>query len=112
MSLVQQEKVGKQVGGDIISNKKTFLLLKALELADAKQKKELERWLSLQNFEEESKVEAVRAIFEQLKIEELTNTLINSYFDRSLKSIESLDADPTKKEQLKNFLQNLMNRDH
>jgi geranylgeranyl diphosphate synthase type II len=86
--------------------------LKALELADAKQKKELDKWLGLENFEDESKVEAVKTIFEELEIEQLTNTIINSYFDRSLKLIESLEADPAKKEHLKTFLQNLMNRDH
>ncbi|PIZ06299.1 MAG: isoprenyl synthetase, partial [Flavobacteriales bacterium CG_4_10_14_0_8_um_filter_32_5] len=62
------EKFGKQVGGDIISNKKTYLLLKAKELAKNELKKELEFCLSSKTLSPENKVNRVKAIYSQLKI--------------------------------------------
>ncbi len=75
-----QSKFGKQVGGDIISNKKTFLLIKALELAKGKDAEALNYWLSQTEFEKEEKVTAVRAIYDKLGIKALTEAKMNSYF--------------------------------
>src|SRR5260370_32019462 len=61
------EKFGKQVGGDILSNKKTFLLIKALELADKGQTSELKKWLSDTNFDAQEKVTAITGIYDQLQ---------------------------------------------
>ncbi len=65
-------KFGKQVGGDIISNKKTFLLIKAKELAQGKDAEELSYWLDQLDFDKEMKVNAVKAIYEKLGIKALT----------------------------------------
>jgi geranylgeranyl diphosphate synthase type II len=107
----EQQKVGKQVGGDIISNKKTFLLLKALELADERQKKELDRWLGMKEFDEAEKVNAVKEIFSDIGVHRLTGELVNNYFDRSLKLIKSLTISEEKKLPLTEFLTNLMQRE-
>lgn len=108
----EQAKVGKQVGGDIISNKKTYLLLKALEIAEGDHKKELEEWIAKKDFDEKEKVEKVKAIFHELNIDSITMDLVNSYFDKSLKLLNSLNVSDEKKLGLKMFLENLMNRDH
>src|ERR1700749_4957706 len=61
------EKFGKQVGGDIIANKKTYLLLKALELADETQSTELKKWLTTTS-NDQKKVSAVTAIYDELQV--------------------------------------------
>ena len=103
-----QEKFGKQVGGDIIANKKTYLLLKALEDADTSQKQTLETWLNKTEFEAEKKVEAIRAIYEELNIKEKAQELAQSYFNEAFSLLEKLESD--KKEPLKLFAQQLINR--
>ncbi len=64
-----KSKFGKQVGGDILSNKKTFLLIKAKELAQGAQKAELEKWLTTADFDKEEKVKAVTRIYDELRIQ-------------------------------------------
>ena len=83
-------KFGKQVGGDIISNKKTFLLLKALELAKGTDAEELKHWLSLQEFDKNEKVNAVRGIYDKLGIRTLTEEKMKSYFDTGFQQLEAI----------------------
>jgi geranylgeranyl diphosphate synthase type II len=85
-----QTKFGKQVGGDIISNKKTFLLIKALELAKGKDKEELQYWLDLIHFDKGEKVDAVTSIYDKLGIRFLTEKKMQSYFDKGVKQLEKL----------------------
>jgi geranylgeranyl diphosphate synthase type II len=66
-----QGKFGKQVGGDIIANKKTFLLLTALQLADDNQRKSLNEWIQKTEFNAEEKVKQVTAIYDEIGIREL-----------------------------------------
>ncbi|MFI5142362.1 MAG: polyprenyl synthetase family protein, partial [Bacteroidia bacterium] len=70
------DKVGKQVGGDIISNKKTWLLLKAFELADVNQKSKLQNWIAKKDFDAAEKVQVVKEIFRELKLEDYLKTEI------------------------------------
>ena len=58
------KKFGKQVGGDIIANKKTWLLIKALEKAQGKEKKELQHWLAAKTFKKKEKVAAIKVIYD------------------------------------------------
>ena len=76
--------------GDIISNKKTFLLIKALELAKGKDKEELQYWLDLIHFDKGEKVDAVTSIYDKLGIRFLTEKKMQSYFDKGLKQLEEL----------------------
>jgi geranylgeranyl diphosphate synthase type II len=85
-----QAKFGKQVGGDIISNKKTFLLIKALELAKGKEKEELQHWLGLTQFDKGEKVAAVKGIYEQLGIRSLTEQKMQSYFEKGFQQLDAL----------------------
>ncbi|MEO7989645.1 MAG: polyprenyl synthetase family protein [Chryseolinea sp.] len=103
------KKFGKQVGGDIISNKKTFLLIKALEKATVKQKKELSFWLSEKKFKKQEKVNAVKEIFDSLNIPSLAERKINQYFAKGFSQLEKLSSQ-NGKEILKGFAENLIER--
>lgn len=106
-----KDKFGKQVGGDIISNKKTFLLIKALERASGNTKTELGYWLGQKKFNKSKKVKAVTAIYNQLDIHTLTSKKIESYFSRAFKSLESMHSSvPT--QHILDYAQVLMDRQH
>jgi geranylgeranyl diphosphate synthase type II len=85
-----QAKFGKQVGGDIISNKKTFLLIKALEMAKGDDAEELNYWLSKKEFDKVEKVTAVRSLYEKLGIKSLTVSKMESYFDAGFAQLEGI----------------------
>jgi len=107
-----QAKFGKQVGGDIISNKKTFLLIKALELAKGKDAEELNHWLSLKEFGKAEKVTAIRALYEKLGIKSLTETKMNSYFDAGFAQLESIHfSNPEYYQALYAITQDLIHRE-
>ncbi len=106
-----QDKFGKQVGGDIIANKKTFLLIKALQKADTDQKEELQRWLSLKEFDKTEKVKAVTEIYTDLNIKEVTEDKMNAYFAEGFRLLDELEVHETKKALLRDFTQELIKRD-
>ena len=96
---------GKQLGGDIKSNKKTYLYLKALEISNRSQKKELVNLFSEQS---ENKVNQVKSIFKDLKIEDYTSNLINDYYTQAMSHLNAIDSD--KKEPLIQFAQKTKER--
>lgn len=87
-----KEKFGKQVGGDIISNKKTFLLLKAKELATGDQNTALENWINAKEFDKEQKVQAVTEIYDQIGIKNLTESKMKEYFDKGFAQYASINV--------------------
>jgi geranylgeranyl diphosphate synthase type II len=91
-----KEKFGKQVGGDIIANKKTYLLIKALEKAKGNDKKELSFWLGQKKFNKRKKIKAVTDIYDKLKIAALTENKINRYFARGFKNLDLLNSSEAK----------------
>jgi len=80
---------GKQIGGDIIENKQTYLLLKAFELADTHQKQALQ-YLMEQESDEQKKVNGVLDLFKTLEIDRITRELSQSYFEKAQKKGEEL----------------------
>ena len=104
-------KVGKQVGGDIIANKKTFLLITALNQATGPVKNSLEKWIAKEHFDEVEKVNAVKEIYESLSIEAQTKTMMQTYFDKGLKMIEQLPVNKSKKQPLVDLTNMLIHRD-
>ncbi len=104
-------KFGKQVGGDIISNKKTYLLLSALEMANPEQKEKLDHWLSLKDFDGQEKVAAVTEIYDEIGIPNLARMKMNYYFDQSIKELETFEGNSIAKVLLKEFASKLMQRD-
>lgn len=107
----ETEFFGKQVGGDIISNKKTYLLIKALELANNDDYKELDEWIKIENFNEEEKVNAVKAIYDRLEIEKLTREQIRFYFEKSLDEFNKINIPEDRKSDLMVLATYLMNRE-
>ena len=105
------EKFGKQVGGDIISNKKTFMLLDAFELANEVQTKELNHLLYSKEISNTDKVKQVTALYNTLGVKELAIKEANKHTDIALKHLEELDANTTKKNSLKEFALHLLNRE-
>lgn len=104
-------KFGKQVGGDIISNKKTFLLLKALELAKGETKDNLEKWLGMKSFVPEKKVQAVREIYDQLGVKQIMDTEIKAYFNKATERLTTVNLPEEKKAHLRSFVEMLMARE-
>lgn len=104
-------KFGKQVGGDIIANKKTFLLISAMELATGENKKRLKHWLDKKTFDKTEKVNAVKAIYDQLGIKTITENKMDRYFDLGFQSLNKLDIPSSQKEVLINFTLELIKRE-
>jgi geranylgeranyl diphosphate synthase, type II len=104
-------KFGKQVGGDIIANKKTFLLIEALSKASGAIKEELLHWISLKTFDRETKVKAVTEIYEKLDIRTFTQQKIDTYFAKGLHSLKEINVPFSKKEPLISFAQQLVERE-
>ncbi len=104
-------KFGKQVGGDIVSNKKTYLLIKALELANSDQRKELDRWLSATEFDTKEKVEAVTSLYDEIGIYALTTKKMNRYYDEAFQLLNNLNVREEGKSQLLSFFEKLMKRE-
>jgi geranylgeranyl diphosphate synthase type II len=105
------DKFGKQVGGDIIANKKTFMLIEAKKQANGSQKEALEKWLSAKEFDAVQKVKAVTEIYNDLNIRQQAETLMSDYFDRAFACIELLNAPASSKAVLRDFATWLISRE-
>ncbi|CAL68028.1 polyprenyl synthetase family protein [Christiangramia forsetii] len=104
------ETFGKQLGGDIIENKKTFLYLKTLELATRNEALQLEHLYSISPIENSGKIEAVKSLFESSGAAELTRKEIQVYTDKAFKILEKIQLPEEKKGPLRNFGEMLMER--
>ena len=104
------KKFGKQVGGDILANKKTYLLIKALEKAKGKQKQELMALLNGKKFSPKKKIEAVKEIYNSLHIPEQAEKKVNQYFTKGFAHLNSLAVGSSKKDILYSFAQDLIER--
>lgn len=102
---------GKQVGGDIIENKKTFLYLRAMELANEEEKSELKNLFSIKPRNPNEKIETVKQIFIKSGAAEVTRIEIEKYTKRAFQILESLEAPENKKGVLLRFGNKLMNRE-
>jgi geranylgeranyl diphosphate synthase type II len=103
------KKFGKQTGGDIKSNKKTFLLVQALATADTAQKKELKKLLAGNG---SGKTERILQLFQDCKVNEWALQLKNKYLDEALIHLEDVAVISTRKEPLKDLAQFLVQREH
>jgi len=101
---------GKQVGGDIIENKKTYLYLKALEFSSEDSKLQLQHLFSINTNESKDKIQTVKQIFLSSGSSEATKKAIQDYTIKAFSVLESLNISEDKKELLKTFGNNLMNR--
>lgn len=101
---------GKQVGGDILANKKTFLLLRAFELADEKYRKELNRWME-ETERPEEKVKAVTSIYNALNVRSLARAQMNQYYESALTALSKINVSEARKERIQQVAEEIMNRE-
>jgi geranylgeranyl diphosphate synthase, type II len=108
----EKEKFGKKVGGDIVSNKKTFLLLKAMELAEGEMQEALGFLTGPDSITlpSEEKVSAVTGIYDALDIKMLASQEVKRYFDEALHSLNALSVPEERKQVMRSFADGLMNR--
>lgn len=109
----EPEKFGKQVGGDILENKKTWLLIKTLELATGDALATLNQWLGNRNpSDAEMKVKAVTAIYDQLHIRQQAETLKNSFAEKAYHELAQIKLAAERKQVLYSFAEKLLTRDN
>jgi len=101
---------GKQVGGDIIENKKTYLYLKALEFSSPEQKEQLLHLFSIQPEDNSDKINIVKEIFNASGASEATQKAIQDFTLKAFETLEKIDISEDKKALLKDFGENLMSR--
>ncbi|WP_208890254.1 polyprenyl synthetase family protein [Polaribacter sejongensis] len=101
---------GKQIGGDIIENKKTFLYLKSLEIASEEDKNKLSGFYNQNLTENSLKIKEVTQVFEKNNIPVLIKEQIKSYTEKAFDTLNTMDVSEKNKESLKNFGLWLMNR--
>lgn len=102
---------GKNIGGDIVSNKKTFLLIKAFKMANQKQKEELHRWISTENFNPQEKITAVKKVYDELNIKFISENLIEKYYLAAMDFLSAIHIADNRKKELLFLSENLMYRE-
>jgi len=106
----QKENTGKQNGGDIIADKKTFLLIRAFEKAGNEEKAILEKYIGNKNHSDTEKVEAIKNIYEKLGLKEELISLAKSYFEKAMSALNQLHVAEDRKEPLKKIAAALQTR--
>ncbi|MGQ7856432.1 polyprenyl synthetase family protein [Pedobacter sp. WC2501] len=106
------EKFGKQVGGDIIANKKTFLLLKAFELADGETRASLDTWTASKEFNTQEKIDTVRQVYDTLDIQDIAKESMNNYLNKALAVFAQISVSEERKSNLLTLTDQLMAREH
>ncbi len=105
------EVFGKAIGGDITSNKKTYMLINALSLANAEQRAELTRWIEARQFDRQEKIEAVTRLYDAIGIRQLCEKKINFYFQQATKYLDQVSVAEERKLQLRQYMAEMMHRD-
>lgn len=103
---------GKAIGGDIVSNKKTFMLINAFLRANEQQRAELHRWVEATEFDEQEKIAAVTRLYNEIGIDTLAKGRIDHYFKQGLACLEAVKIDAERKEQLTAYVYKLMKRNY
>ena len=101
---------GKNIGGDILCNKKTFLLINALRLANKEQAEALRSWMDKKEFDPAQKIQAFTSIYNELQLKQLTENKIQAYYDASVENLNALQVAPEKLTILKEVCDHLMHR--
>ena len=107
-----KKKLGKNIGGDIVSNKKTCLLLKALELSDHKTKEELLHWIDKKDFDPDEKIKTFRLIYNKLNIKNITVNSIEGFYQSAINTWNNIDLPKETKAELLQLAHLIMERDH
>ena len=103
---------GKAIGGDITSNKKTYMLINALLRANETQRAELEKWISATEFDREEKIAAVTRLYNEIGIDKLAKEKINFYFEQSRKYLAAVSVAEDRKAEITAYAQRMMKREY
>jgi geranylgeranyl diphosphate synthase type II len=106
------EKFGKLVGGDIISNKKTFLLIRALELTKGNQAQTLNQWLNATEFDSIEKVKVITGIYNELDIRQHAEEAMQTYADKAFAALDAINLPEDHKQYLRDFADGLLVREN
>ena len=102
---------GKKIGGDILCNKKTYLLIHALELATGDTKKELNNWLNiLDEKASDKKISSVTKIYNQLGVRTICEDKMLEFYTKAVANLENVSVSDIKKQELRNLASKLMSR--
>ena len=101
---------GKKIGGDITSNKKTFMLINAFSHANEAQRQELEKWVNAKSFDREEKIAAVTRLYNEIGIDKMAQDKIAYYFEQSKKYLDAVQVPAERKEELLKYAQRMMKR--
>lgn len=101
---------GKAIGGDIVSNKKTYMLINAFNRADNAQRAELERWIRATDFDRQEKVKAVTGLYDEMGIDRLAQQKIAGYFNESKTYLDRVGVSDERKSELMRYAQRMMKR--
>ena len=101
---------GKRIGGDILCNKKTYMLINAQLRANSAQRRELEGWLAATDFDEEQKISSVTRLYDEIGIPELAQQKIQFYYDLAEKSLARVALPKEAKQNLWAYAQEMLNR--
>lgn len=102
---------GKAIGGDILCNKKTYMLITAQKTAEGTTKAELDKWLACTEYDPKEKIHAVTAIYDRLAIGARCKERIAHYHEKAMQSLDRLTVEPTRTQELRILAQKLMGRD-
>ncbi len=101
---------GKAIGGDITSNKKTYMLINAYNRANEKQRKELEHWIGAKEFNRQEKVAAVTRLYDAIGIRQLCEDKINYYFQQASQTLSEVNVPEERKAHLRQYMDELLHR--
>ena len=104
------EVFGKAIGGDITSNKKTYMLINAFNRANAAQRQELEQWVMAKEFNRAEKVAAVTRLYDEIGIRELCEQKINYYFEQARQTLNQVQVDEDRKQALRAYMDDMLHR--
>ena len=101
---------GKAIGGDITSNKKTYMLINAYNRANDTQRRELEHWIGAKEFDRQEKVAAVTRLYDAIGIRQLCEDKINYYFQQASQTLSEVNVTDERKAQLRQYMDELLHR--
>lgn len=101
---------GKNIGGDILCNKKTFMLITALEKSDDKTRASLQEWLKAEDYVPAQKIEAVTAIYNKVGLQNICRDKINEYYHEGMRLLKEVNVEEEYKKNLSDFVMSLMER--
>ena len=103
---------GKAIGGDIVSNKKTYMLINAFNRADETQRAELNRWITATDFDAKEKIAAVTRLYNEIGIDKLAKEKIDFYFSQGKKYLDAVSVDQSRKAELAEYTAKMMKRQY